>query len=223
MVRAFKSSVGSDRSTCRIAADYIQADRLISSQVYDCIILSLDISREEGLSFLKRLNEGGGEEVIIITAEESQEEAALNHTEYSFDGYLQKPYQLADLHSCMKTHLKRKLFGPENQLMQFGDLEIDPESRVVYIGRQFVPLTRKETLLLLFLLRNPNRVVSTKAIYERLLFKESDSPSNYSAVYEYMKNLKRKLSSFNYSFDITNVKSVGYRFEWNAEIPVEMS
>lgn len=188
---------------------------MISSQVYDCIILSLDIAPDEGLAFLKKLSDGGAEEVIIVTSAKIPQEVIFNNKDYLFDAYLQKPYELADLRSCTKTHLKRKLFGAENQLMKFGELEIDPESRMVYIASQFVPLTRKETLLLLFLLRNPNRVVSTKAIYDRLLFKDPDAQSNYSVVYEYIKNLKRKLSSFDYSFDITNVKSVGYRFHWD--------
>lgn len=51
---------------------------------------------------------------------------------------------------------------------QFGDLEIQPESRRVFSGGREVTLKNKEFELLLFLAENPNIVFSKDRLFDRI-------------------------------------------------------
>lgn len=214
LIRAFKGVVREAGTTCRTANTYDQAEKLLLSNVYDCVILSADLSEEGGLYLLKMLRNTGRKEIIMLTAKHQTRNIA-EQKGFSFDDYLYKPYEPHELYTRIKLQIRKKLFGDSDHPTQFGTLIIDPESRLTYIAQQRIPLTRKETLILFFLLINRNRVVSTKAIYEQLSTKDAQYENNFGTVYEYIKNLKKKLSAFEYPDCISNIKGVGYRFEWN--------
>lgn len=213
VVRGFRKLLGKGAATCRVAVTVDQANELIESHLYDCVILSADLFDDGGAAALKTLRSNGRKEVVMATAKYPKKYTS-EVSSVSFDDYLYRPYDAHELYVRMKIQLKKKIFGEEEHPTQFGELIIDPENRLVYMADVLMPLTRKETLLLFFLLVNRNRVVSTKAIYDQLLIKDTQDEPNYGSIYEYIKNLKKKLASFGFPDSITNIKGVGYRFEW---------
>lgn len=214
LIRSFKWLVRQDRTTCRVATTYDRAKQLLVNDTYDAVILSADLSEDNGLSVVKMLKNEGRKEIIVITAE-SQTTSTAAEKGFTFDDYLNKPYEAQELYSRIKVILRKKIFGIHDHPVQFGNLVIDPENWLVFIAQQPIPLTRKEILILFFLLKNRNRVVSTKAIFEELFNRDAKYQHGFGAVYEYIKNLKKKLSSFAYPDYIINIKGVGYRFDWD--------
>jgi len=73
-------------------------------------------------------------------------------------------------------------------------------------------LTRKEYDLLLYLLANPNRVLTKEAIVEHLWGDDDvDSADSFDFIYTHFKNLRRKLGEQGADDYIQTVYGLGYR------------
>jgi DNA-binding response OmpR family regulator len=92
-------------------------------------------------------------------------------------------------------------------------MRINPEKRELIINNQLVDLTRKEFDLILFLLTNPNRVLTKETIAEHLLGDNSDLMENFDFIYTHMNNLRRKLSAAGVKDPVKTIYGVGYKFD----------
>ena len=104
----------------------------------------------------------------------------------------------------------RVLLGAEGDpnVLRFADLTLDEKTHEVTRGERSIELTRTEFLLLAFFLRNPRRVLTRSAIFERVWGYDFGRGSNSLEVY--VGYLRRKLEAGGEPRLIHTVRSVGY-------------
>jgi two-component system response regulator MprA len=93
-------------------------------------------------------------------------------------------------------------------VMQFAELELDPDAHLVRVDGRQVDLTRTEFQLLELFMLNPRRVLSPELIYDRVWGYDFGPSGN--ALRVYIGYLRRKLESEGERRLIQTVHGVGY-------------
>ena len=108
---------------------------------------------------------------ILLASPESDEEYVLRALDLGVDDYLPKPHSPRMLAARARTLLRRTQSMPLSALgpVIVEGMTLDPEQHVlVTLGGSTVRLTNMEFRLLYLLMRNPDRVIPTETIVERV-------------------------------------------------------
>ena len=199
---------------CEIAMTYAEADEKIFLYTYDCIIVDLTLPGGDGFSLiqsLKKITATTG--IIIISARDSLEDK-IKGLEIGSDDYLIKPFHLSELNARVKSLIRRRNFGGQNEIW-FREIRVLPNSRKVFINGQETALSRKEYDLLLYFLSNIDVALTKTSIAEHLWGDQIDSADSLDIVYSHIKNLRRKLVEKGSSDYVRSIYGIGYKFGFN--------
>lgn len=197
---------------CESAVTYKEASEKIFLHHYDCIIL--DINLPDGIGFdllieVQKKKEDTG--VVIVSARNSLDDR-LKGLDLGSDDYLTKPFHLSELNSRVKAVIRRKNYHAVNELV-INDIKVDFNSKTIFIKNKEVVFTHKEYDLLLYFLRNMNRVISKNSIAEHLWGDDMDMADNYDVLYAQVKNVRKKLLAETGVDYISTVYGMGYMFK----------
>jgi two-component system response regulator MprA len=104
--------------------------------------------------------------------------------------------------------LLRRTSEDGDEVLRFGDLELDPGTREVRRRDRRIELTRTEFSLLELFLRNPRQVLTRSVIFERVWGYDFGFGSNSLDVY--IGYLRRKTEAAGEPRLIHTVRGVGY-------------
>lgn len=132
----------------------------------DLVVLDLMLPGMDGLEVCRRLRAEGPVPVIMLTARGDEDDRILG-LEVGADDYVTKPFSPRELVLRVESVLRRSRTGPaavSGAPMLVGGLRVDPAARHVSKGGDDLALTMREFDLLVFLLRNPGRVVGREEL-----------------------------------------------------------
>lgn len=136
---------------------------LISTEVFDMVVLDLMLPGRDGLEILKALRQRGGATSVIILSARDAIEDRVRGLDLGADDYLVKPFAFEELLARIRALLRR---GRNQDVLRFvvADLEVDRVTRMVGRGGRSVELTAREYELLDYLLLHQGRVVSREML-----------------------------------------------------------
>lgn len=185
------------------------------STEYDAIILDVMLPGMDGFSVLRELRrEKVSTPVLMLTARTALEDR-LTGLDSGADYYLPKPFESAELISCLHAITRRGTRAPIISLSA-GDIELSPGSgklRNTENG-QDVKLGAKEYQLMELFLRNPAQILTKDTIQDRVWGLESDAEYNNLEVY--VSFLRKKLGFIGSRMRIKATRGVGYSLEEEA-------
>jgi DNA-binding response OmpR family regulator/HPt (histidine-containing phosphotransfer) domain-containing protein len=185
--------------------------QLVKAYDYDLIVLDVMLPKLDGIEFCQRLRDSAYQmPVLMVTALDSSTRkiAGLNA---GADDYITKPFELEELLTRARVLLRRAQ-TPMLQVLEWGDLQLDPNTREVAYGSQTLSLTPKEYRLLELFLRKQSQVFSRGAILDSL-WNCGEAPGE-DTVTAHIKGLRRKLTDAGAPSDlIKTVYGVGYRLK----------
>jgi len=131
----------------------------------DLIILDLMLPRKGGYEVLREIRTGGSRTPVLILTARSQESDLVMGFNLGADDYVTKPFSTAELVARVRALLRRSRHqGPPGDgykaVERFGEIEVNPDTRMVLKRGEAVDLTPKEFDLLLALLRRRGAVAS---------------------------------------------------------------
>jgi two-component system copper resistance phosphate regulon response regulator CusR len=177
---------------------------------YDLIILDIMLPARDGWQVLADLRRGGNNTpVLMLTARDAVEDR-VKGLNLGADDYLVKPFAFSELLARVRTLLRR---GPARQpeILEIGDLVIDPlRHRAARAGRR-LDLTPKEFLLLNLFARRSGEVLSRALIAEQVWDMNFDSDTNVVDVH--VRRLRSKVDDPFERKLIHTVRGAGYVFE----------
>lgn len=216
--------VEDERSLAKEIHDFLQSEHHVLDEVrtkkaasenlavnsYDFVLLDLGLPDGDGLDLLKdvtRYQENAS--VIILTARTEVGDKLLGF-ESGADDYLSKPFSLLELKARMQAILRRKS-GWKKDVIQLSGFEIHLNEPLVSFEGQEIKLTKKEYILLQFMLINKNRVLNRFQLAEHLWgdHLDDDYQSNYIDVH--VKNIRKKLGAFGPVDWLETVRGLGYK------------
>jgi two-component system, OmpR family, response regulator MprA len=183
------------------AADGGEALAAVERSTPDLVVLDVGMPGVDGLSVSRRLRAKGlSVPVLLLTARDSVPDRVAG-LDAGADDYLVKPFATEELLARVRALLRRGK-SPE-ELLAFGDLTLDPATRVAQRGEITLTLSEREADLLALLLRNARRVVSRDYAIGEIW--QGDASAN--VVDRYVSNLRRKLGEPSL---IETVRGVGF-------------
>lgn len=197
--------------SCVKAADLSQALEAIHGKRFDCIVL--DIGLPDGTGFdvihaMQKVEHSTG--IVIISARNSLDDR-LTGLNIGADDYITKPFHMPELVARINSVVRRRAMQDAKGIV-FHELRLVPDEMILYIGDKQVSLTKKEHEMLLYLINNPNRVLSKEAIAEHLWGDHSDIADSFNFIYSHIKNLRKKMVDNGCKDYIKSIYGVGYKF-----------
>ena len=197
------------------ARDGEQALKLFGHEQIDLVVLDLMLPKVDGLEVCRRLRAGSDVPIIMLTARGEELDKVLG-LELGADDYITKPFSIREFRSRVRALLRRAALPrdrsqQDGQVIESGDLRIDPAKRTVELDGELVQLTYVEFELLRALAAEPGRVF-TREMLLRALWGDSAyrEPRTIDVHIRHLREkLERDAREPEYLF---TVRGVGYRF-----------
>ena len=195
-------------------ADGREAHEALLRQLPDLVILDVMLPGTDGFTLTRSLRDRYDVPIILLTSrrEEADRIAGL---ELGADDYVVKPFSPQELVSRVRAILRRvrasSQTAPEG-ILEFGDLSINPQTRLVQLNAQEIILTAKEFDLLYHLAKHPRQVFTRDQLLESIW-----GMSDYidpGTVTVHIRRLREKIEQDPAApRHLVTVWGVGYKFE----------
>lgn len=197
-------------------ADGFEAIHKISNNEYDVVILDIMLPGIDGFEICKITRKRNIASIIIILSALGDPEEKVKGLEAGADDFMSKPFHFKELLARIHAHSRRKqLEQGIFEADKYADLEVNVEQNIIKRAGQEITLTAREFNLLLFLLRNREKVVSRVEIAQAVW--DIHFSSNTNVVDVYINYLRNKIDRGFSSTLIQTVKGRGYMLaqKWN--------
>src|SRR5947208_4219669 len=179
-----------------------------SAHDYDVIVLDVMLPGIDGFETCRRLRRSGiWAPVLMLTARDSVEDRVAG-LDTGADDYLVKPFAFAELLARLRA-LARRGDTERPNVLEVGDLRLDPALREVRRGTREIRLSAKEFALLETFMRRPGEVLSRLHLLEHAWDFAYDNRSNVVDVY--VLHLRRKIDEPVDRRSLETVRGAGYR------------
>ncbi|SEH74654.1 DNA-binding response regulator, OmpR family, contains REC and winged-helix (wHTH) domain [Paenimyroides aquimaris] len=186
-------------------------DKIISFD-YDCILLDIMLPDGSGMDILKELKKLQSKASVIILSAKDSVEDKVEGLLVGADDYLAKPFHFAELLARIKVAL-RKNQQNGNALLQYKNIVVNPEDRMVTVAGKELKLNRKEYELLYYFMLRPEKVMQKTTLAETVWGDHIEFADNLDFIYSQIKNLRKKLKTAHSEADIQAVYGVGYKLQ----------
>ena len=211
---AVKYAVEQESFNLDIASDLNQAREIVSTKVYDLILLDVMLPDGNGYEFLKDLRKHDEDSPIIFLSACDEEVNIVMGLDIGADDYITKPFRVRELISRINAILRRKGKIQDNKkIIKFKNISIHTLEARVFKNDEEIILTSAEYKLLLILIQNKNVVLTRAQILEKLWDVTYDFV-NDNTLSVYIKRLREKIEEDSSKPEyILTVRGVGYK--WN--------
>jgi DNA-binding response OmpR family regulator len=176
----------------------------------DLIILDVMLPQRSGLELCRAIRKDASTPIIFISAR-ADEADRVKGLEMGADDYVVKPFNLGELAARVKAILRRATGEPVRELVEKGNLRIDPRSHESWLDEKSISLSPKEFALLYFLARNSGQVFSRETLLDRVWGR--DAFVNARTVDVHVRWLRTRIEpDANNPVRIVTVRGVGYKF-----------
>jgi len=133
----------------------------------DLILLDVMLPGRDGFDVCRAIRPHDQVPIIMLTARSDPIDVVVG-LESGADDYVTKPFETRVLLARVKAVLRRQERPPEEPVLRFGDLVIDPGGMAVTLRGVDLRLTPTELRLLLELARRPGQVFTRALLLERV-------------------------------------------------------
>ncbi len=156
-----------------IAHNGREALKLFNRNDYDLIILDIMLSyQDDGFEVARNIREQSLQIPILMLTARNSVDDVIRGLELGADDYITKPFHLAELLLRVKRILKRKRWYRqviiEQPLYRFGKNEINFEDLTCRSGEQQFRLTKREAMVLKYLIDRQGKIVSREELLENV-------------------------------------------------------
>lgn len=198
----------------RVAPDGERALHELGGQLPDLVVLDIMLPGVDGFELMRWLRDRSDVPVIILTARRDERDRIAG-LELGADDYVVKPFSPQELVSRVRAVLRRSgrvHAGDQEKVLTFGDLTIDPQTRLVQARGVKISLTAREFDLLWLLACHPRQVFSRQQLLERVWgLSDFIDPSTVTV---HIRRLREKLERDPSNPEhIQTLWGMGYKFE----------
>jgi DNA-binding response OmpR family regulator len=173
------------------------------------VLLDIMLPGIDGISLCRKLKQINADVKIIIVSAKDQSQDVVLGLDSGADDYIKKPFVFDELLARIRANLrKRNPKGPDGNLIEFHDLNINLNTFEVTRGGKTIELSKTEFDLLEYLVLNHDLVQSREQILNRVW--GYNYYGNYNIVDVYIKYLRDKIDKDFETKLIHTVRGRGY-------------
>jgi two-component system response regulator RegX3 len=200
----------------QVAHDGAEALELFDAVKPDLVLLDVMLPKVSGVDVCRELRRRSAVPIIMVTAKGSEIDTVVG-LEVGADDYVTKPYRLRELVARMRAVLRRRPPDPgvltaTGDVLEVGDVRLDPERHEVEIRGEQVRLPLKEFELLEILLSNAGRVLPRDTLIDRVW--GTDYVGDTKTLDVHIKRLRAKVEQDpSVPTRIVTIRGLGYKYE----------
>lgn len=202
-----------EKMLVKTAKDGIEAVDTVLSNDFDVIIMDIMMGKTNGYDAVRLIKEKKDIPVIMLSAKDTEIDK-MKGFELGIDDYVTKPFSLKELFArinvvILRNNKKADNSIKEGEIISDGNININIDSREVTIKKNKVELTAKEFDILVYFIKNKNKVLTREIILNNIWgydYLENDRTVDWQ-----LKLLRQKLGKE--SDRIKTIRGVGYKFE----------
>lgn len=161
---------------------------------FDLLILDIMLPGMNGIQLCREVRKVNPEVPVIMLTALNTTENIVTGLDAGADDYLAKPFKFPELEARIRSAIRRSKNGSTAvNLMKAADLEVNLDTQTVTRADRQVTLTTTEYKLLLYFIKNRNRVLSRIQILENVW--DIDFNMGTNVVDVYVNYLRRKLDT----------------------------
>ncbi|MBY0547554.1 MAG: response regulator transcription factor [Candidatus Obscuribacterales bacterium] len=172
------------------------------------IVLDVNLPGLDGISIARAYRASGGVAPILLLGDTHCSLELQGGLDAGADSYLAKPLRMDDVAAHVRALMRRPALRNERILCS-GGIEMDTAGGTVSRDDVSIHLHPMEYKLLQFLMRHPNQVFSTHALFERVW--QKDFGSMEDTVRTHVRTLRQKIDAHGSASVITTVRGLGYK------------
>lgn len=182
-------------------------------QNFDLILLDVMLPTLDGFSICKQVRAQKPAQAIVMITAKGSEDDVVTGFKAGADDYVAKPFSLRELMVRVEAVLRRAGKPSGDERVEYRGIVFDGRNLRASLGGQSQELTRREMDIIVYLLRNRDRIVSKKELLTEV-WHYADADIETRTVDIHLLKLRKKVAALspNTPF-IQTVRGEGYRLE----------
>lgn len=208
MAAGLRAGLEIEGFTVDVAYNGVDGLWLARENSYDIILLDIMLPGLDGYAVCRELRAAEvWTPILMLTARGATRDEATG-LNVGADDYLTKPFAYEVLVARMRALLRRG--APQRPVvLELDDLRLDPVAKRVWRGDTEIALTARELVVLEFLMRRIDQVVSKREILDHVWGDDFEGDANIVEVY--VRRLRNKLDRPFRHHTLETYRGAGYR------------
>lgn len=203
-----KAALEHNGSTASLAKSASEGKQQAFEKNFDIIILDLGLPDGNGLDLLEYLREKKMNTPILILSADHETDVKVKGLSVGADDYLTKPFSTQELLARLEAITRRSRDKTELEELKCGELRVNLLDREFYVGDDQVDLTNNEFSLIIYFMKNKNRIITQEELAENVWDIHFDTQTNYINVYiSYIRKKIREHTDISY---IETIRKKGF-------------
>lgn len=189
ITRALRASFLANGYDIRTAHDGVAALNVLEDWRPDLVITDLAMPDIDGIELCQRVRSASSLPIILLSVR-GDVDSKIKALDAGADDYVTKPFSIDELFARVRTALRRldlvrslaSETGTNDTQLQVGDFTVNTLNRQVTVRGEETRLTPREYELLLFFLRNADRVLTHSAVIKSIWGPHSTHQAEYLRV-----------------------------------------
>jgi len=182
----------------------------LSTSDYDLLILDLNLPDGNGIDICKKIRTEGKTLPILVLTVDGEISSKVELLDAGVDDYLTKPFSISEVLARIRALLRRPNQIAETAISN-SSFQLNENKQSLLKNGKEIYLTRKEYMLIEYLIRNHGRIISRGEILEHVWESEADIFSN--TIETHILNLRKKLDSNSRNPIIRTYSGRGYALD----------
>lgn len=180
-----------------IAGNGIEGLEVLEKEKIHLAIVDVMMPKMDGITFVMKLRQDHDFPVIMLSAK-SEEVDKIMGLNIGADDYVTKPFRPLELLARVNSQIRRysrflnmvKKEEVNENIFEAGGLELNLDTKEVFVDEKPVKLTPSEFKILSLLIRNKGRVFSAEEIYERVW---NEQAVTTDTIMVHVRNIREKI------------------------------
>lgn len=197
--RVLKMAMTTTGYTVDTAANGQEAVELAQHNAYDVMIFDIMMPVKNGIDALKELRAGGNHTYTIMLTAMAETDDKVNGLDAGADDYITKPFSLKELLARLRS-LERRQDNYSQSIYSLGNTTVNTSEQNLSSSNS-ISLSKIETQLLVFLISNANKELTTEEILNSTWGQQAQISA--ADLWIYVCYLRQKLLAVKSSLQIT--------------------
>ncbi len=193
------------------AADGVAAEKLILEEQPDIVLLDWMLPGKQGADVCQEIRSKGYDQVVIMMTAKAQDVDKIEAYNVGVSDYVTKPFNMDVLAALIENKVKYKLSNDKSETYKFANMEHQPNTHTLIKNGKKVELTILENRILLYFLKNRNKVIHREELMMEVWGYNADV--NTRTLDMHIVRLRKKIEENPDSPQfLQTVRGIGYKF-----------
>ncbi|GAB3919985.1 response regulator transcription factor [Mucilaginibacter myungsuensis] len=193
------------------AANGDEAEQMIIAEQPDIVLLDWMLPGKSGAEVCENIRAQGFDKLVIMTTAKAQDIDKIEAYNFGVSDYITKPYNMDVVVALIDNKIKFSLNSDKTESYKFANMEHQPNTHILIKDGKKVELTILENRILLYFLKNKNKVINREELMMEVWGYNADV--NTRTLDMHIVRLRKKIEDNPDSPKyLQTVRGIGYKF-----------